>query len=443
MTALLLLLLFAGDLDAAEKALAAGKPEDAIEKLGDLADAKSADPRVYAVLGRAYLQLGDPQAAVEPLVRASEKLPEDKALARDAAIACYRSAQGAYGRLYLEDAKRLATRAGDDAFLAEIEYLREDYEAALALYRKVDGAAALTRVAECLKLLGRADEAKEAYGKALEAALSEGNLESAFSDAFSAGRGGRFVAWLDERIKANPDDLKARYYRGFARVQLAMYPEAIEDLRFFLAKEPNAVAARDQLSLALVQNGFRLQDKAMIGEAGELARQVLDADPGNRGAWERLRYIAGYWWQNGNVQGIYDVMKDLHARDPEDAAAAVDFAMAARRLGHYDEARQAYEGILKDAPDDPTALVDIGILLDGQGDRAGARARWEKVLAAEPANLDALENLFTDAWERGDTVAARDYARRGLEAAKAANGPVSRWEWFADRLLWAPRGCGG
>jgi Flp pilus assembly protein TadD len=99
--------------------------------------------------------------------------------------------------------------------------------------------------------------------------------------------------------------------------------------------------------------------------------------------------------------------------------------------------------MLEVSPDDPTALTDYGILLDGLGDRAGARASWEKVLAAEPSNLDALENLFTDAWERGDTVAAREYARRGLEAARAANGPEGRWQWFADRLLWAPRGLGG
>jgi tetratricopeptide (TPR) repeat protein len=443
MTSLLLLLVLAGDLDAAEKALAEGRPEEAIEKLGDLADKKDAGPRAWAVLGRAYLLLGESEAAVEPLVRASEKLPEDKALARDAALACLRSAAGIYGRLYLEDAKRLAARAGDDALLGEIEYQREDYEAALALFRKVQDTAVLTRVAESLKLLGRAAEAREAYAAALEAALADGNLDAAYAAAFAAGRGGRLVAWLDARIAADQEDLGARYYRGFARARLSMFPEAIEDLRFFLAKRPDTVPAKDQLGFALMQHGNRLQDKAMLDEATALTREVLDADPANRGAWERLVYVAGYRWANGDIQGVYDVMKDLHARDPKDASTAVNFAMAARRLGRYDEARATYEAMLEVAPDDPTALTDYGILLDGLGDRAAARACWEKVLAAEPLNLDALENLFTDAWERGDTVAAREYARRGLEAARAANGPEVRWQWFSDRLLWAPRGLGG
>ena len=65
------------------------------------------------------------------------------------------------------------------------------------------------------------------------------------------------------------------------------------------------------------------------------------------------------------------------------------------------------------------------------------------IVRAKHAHLNALENLFTDAWERGDSVAARDYARRGLAAARAAGGVVDRWLWFEDRLLWAPSGFGG
>jgi len=449
---LLLLLLAAGDLDAAEKALAAGKPEQALKLLGDLADAKDADPRASAILGRALLALGENEAAVEPLVRASEAKPEDKDLARDAAIACRRSAKGVYGRLYLEDAKRLAARAGDEMLLADIAFDMEDYEAALPLYRKLaegPGAHAATRVGECLKLLGRADEAREAYAVALEAAVKEGDLSAAFQCAFAAGRGGRLLAWLDERIAANPDDFQARLYRAYARVARSAYAEAIEDFRFLLARDAGYVPVKDKLSFALLQHGVRLQDKAMIAEAAKLAREVLDApqtpdlEQTQRDAWERELWIAGYRWQNGDIQGIYEIMKDLHARDPVDTDVALNFAMAARRLGHYDEARATYETLLKESPRDPRVLNDDAILLDGLGDREAARALWQKALAEDPENLDSLENLFTDAWERGDTTAARDFARRGLAAAQAAKGPVDRWLWFGDRLLWAPRGFGG
>jgi tetratricopeptide (TPR) repeat protein len=442
--------LLAGDLDAAEKALAAGKPAEALEALGDLADRADSDPRAWVVQGRALLLVGDPEAAVEPLVRASEKRPEDKDLARDAANACWRSASGVYGRLYLEDAKRLATRAGDDALLAEIAFAMEDYEGALARYRKLalgPGAQAPMRVADCLKLLGRADEAREAYAVALEACLKEEDLAAAFRAAFAAGRGGRLLLWLDERIAAKPEDLGARLYRGYVRAASSMYPEAIEDLRFCVGKVPGA-GVKDQLSFALLQHGVRMLDKAMVEEAAALAREVLDAtgtdvEAAQRNAWERLVWIAGYRWQNGDLEGVYAVMKDLHGREPSEPSVALNFGMAARRLGRYDEARATYEGMLEISPDDAAALNDYGILLDGLGDREAARSLWGNVLAEEPGNLDALENLFTDAWERGDTASARDYARRGLAAAQEAKGPVDRWVWFEDRLLWAPRGFGG
>ncbi len=453
MSLVLLLVLLAGDLDAAEKALAEGRPQEALDLLGDLADGADADVRAWIVQGRAQLALGESEEAVEPLVRASEKRPDDKTLARDAASACRRSAQGADARLYLADAKRLAARAGDEALLADIDFDLGDYEVALATYRKLaegPGAHAAMRVADCLKLLGRADEAREAYAGALEAALKAEDVAAAFRAAFPASRGGRLLAWLDERIAARPDDFDARFYRGYARVASSMYPEAIGDLRFCMARSPKHVGLRDQLSLALFQHGVRQQDKAMIDEAVALAQEVLDAEPADamveawqRDSWERLVWIARYRWQNGDLEGVYSLSKDLHERDPSEPNAGLNFAMAARRLGRYDEARATYGRMLEDAPDDPSVLNDYAILLDGLGDRARALSLWEKVLAADPLNLDALENLFTDAWERGDVVAARDYARRGLAAAREAKGLVERWLWFEDRLLFVPRGFGG
>ncbi|MHC4956230.1 MAG: multiheme c-type cytochrome, partial [Planctomycetota bacterium] len=86
-TGFLLLLLVSGDLAGAEKALAAGQAEKAIALVGDLADADDADVRALLVLGRAHLLLLDYESAVDPLLRALDKTPEDKKLARDAAWA--------------------------------------------------------------------------------------------------------------------------------------------------------------------------------------------------------------------------------------------------------------------------------------------------------------------------------------------------------------------
>jgi len=439
---LVLLLFLAGDLDAAEKALAAGRPQEALELLGDLAAGPDADVRAYAVQGRALLALGESEAAVEPLIRASDLSPGDRDLARDAALACWRSASGEYGRLYLEDARRLAERAGDEAFQAEIDFALGNLEAALERYKTLEGVHARMRVGECLRGLGRADEAREAYGAALEAALEAEDLPQAFRAAFAAGKSGRLLAWLDERIAAQPEEAGYRLYRGFVRSEAAMYAEAAEDLRFVVAKQPGHAEARDRLSFVLLQHGVRQQDKALIMEATDLARSVLDADPSNRTAWDRLSWIAGHAWVNGDVERSYEVLADLHRRDPLDATTALNFGAMARRLGKYEEARAAYERLLEESPGDPDVLNDLGILLDGMGDRPAARELWEQVLEERPEDLNALENLFTDAWERGDRAAIGEYLRRGLEAARAGDGPVDRWLWFGDRLRWVPCGWG-
>jgi tetratricopeptide (TPR) repeat protein len=442
LTSLVLVLLLAGDLGAAERALAEGRPREALDLLGDLADGPDADVRAYVVQGRAYLALGEAESAVEPLVRASDAKPGDKEFARDAAIACLRSAQGADARLYLEDARRLAGRSGEEALLADIEFALGEHEAALGRYRKLPGLHPKVRVAECLQALDQGEEARAGWGEALEMALEAGDLAAAYRAAVSAGRVGRFLAWLDERVAARPDEASYRLYRGFARSQSAMYPEAAEDLRFFLARSPRHTAAIDRLSFVLLQHGVRQQDRALLEESAELARATLDADPANREAWDRIVWLAGHAWANGDIERSYRLLKDLHARDPADTAAALNFCAMARRLARYDEARATYDALLEASPRDPDVLNDYGILLDGLGDRDGARKLWERALAEEPENLDALENLFTDAWERGD-AAAETYAGRGLLAALARKGPVDRWLWFRDRLHWAPSGFGG
>ena len=68
MIALVLAFALGGDIVAAEQALAANQPRDAILKLGGLADAKDADVRALIVLGRAFLANDCSLAEINPLV---------------------------------------------------------------------------------------------------------------------------------------------------------------------------------------------------------------------------------------------------------------------------------------------------------------------------------------------------------------------------------------
>jgi tetratricopeptide (TPR) repeat protein len=341
----------------------------------------------------------------------------------------------------------VAQAAGDDALLADVLFALGETEGALALYRRVatePGAVhAAMRVAECLAALGRAEEARAAYAAALEVALAARDVPAAYRAAFAGEHTGRLLAWLDERVAAEPADLTSRYYRGFARSQLAMYAEAAEDLRAVLARNAGHLEAKNRLSFVLLQGGVRQQDKAMLDEAARLAGEVLDAEPRNREAWDRVSWIAGYWWGNADLERHVALLEDLHRRDPTDVDAALNYAAVARRLGQRAEAEAVYDGLLVASPDDPDVLNDYAIFRDGLGDRDGARALWRRVLEEEPENLNALENLFTDAWERGDAAAIADLGGRGLAAARSRGQAVDRWLWFLDRLHWAPKGFGG
>jgi tetratricopeptide (TPR) repeat protein len=443
---LVLVVALAGDLDGAEKALAAGKAREALEALGDLADRDDADTRALIVQGRAYLALREYVAAVEPLVRASDRNPDDRALARDAAWACWGAASGVYAAAYFEDAKRMAQRSGDEMLIADLHYQTSEFATALEHYRKVlegspDALAVRMRVGDCLKQLDRADEARTEYAAVLTAALENRDLQAAYRAAFLAGQRGRLLKWLDDGLKEQPDNLEYLRYRGYARLAALRYVDAAEDLRRVLERTPDDLATRDRLAAALFRHGLSKGDADVVAQAEAVDRVLLDTDASNQAAWERLNWVAGWYWNNKRVDRSYELLKHLNSVDPDDITTGLNFAAMARRFGHYDEARAVYDHLLEVSPDDPAVTNDLAILVDGQGQRDEAVRLWKKVLAEDPENLNALENLLTAAWESGDLASVKDYIRRGL-AASRNGGPYERWLWFQDRIRWCPSGFG-
>ena len=444
----LVLALLAGDLDGAEKALADEQPERALELLGDLADTEEAPLRALLVAGRAYLALREYEAAVDPLLRASDRAPEDKALARDAAWACWGSARGNFARAYLEDARRYAERSGDALLLADILYELGDYAAALESYRGIPAenherrSHLLLRIADCLGQTGPDAEARTAYRAALEDAIERDDLVTAYRVAQPGAANGRLIAWLDERLEADANDTWARLYRGYARARAQLLDEAADDLRFVSEARPDDRSIRVRLAQVLVILGTTDQRPEALREAERLSMGVLKEDPSDAGAWELVKSLTWYAWINREVERSHALLGFLNALDPLDRDVGLNYGAMARRLGRYDEARAAYVRLLEEDPTDPAVLTDLGILEDGLGNRAEAVRLWGLVLEEDPFDLNALENLFTHAWEQGDVEKMAEYQERGLAAAQRRGNRklVDRWHWFKDRLTWIPVG---
>ncbi len=443
---LLMLLLPPGDLKAAEEALAAGKAEEALALLGDLVRTESVSTGVLVVQGRALLRLRRYEAAVEPLLAAAAARPDDAALARDAAYACWGSAEGPFAQAYLDDALRFARRANDALLLADIQHARGDFESALATYRAASPPASerlrvLENIAGCYAGLGRPDEARTAYAEALEEAIARRDLVAAYRTGLAAGRGGRLLQWLDARVADEPENAWLLLYRGYARDALQQDENAAADLRRVAELLPDQRAARGRLAAVLARLGIRRQNEAALLESERVARELLDSDPGDAVAWQALYTLSWYAATNAKVERAYQILRVMIRIDPEDEPTSLNFCAMARRLGHHEEARQVFERLLESDPFSADCLVDFGILEDGLGNRAQAIALWRRALEVRPRDLNALENLFTTAWESGEEGLAREYATRALAIVRGPGGSpgqVARWTWFVDRLSWCP-----
>jgi tetratricopeptide (TPR) repeat protein len=439
----MVLLLLGGDLDAAAQALKAGKPREAIELLGDLA--RDDDPRAQWILGRAHYDLKEYEAAVEPLLTASDKLPGDKEIALLAAYACWGSAKAneQYARAYLEDAIRMAERAKRDDVVALLKKDMGDYEGAIELFRKgADTLDVRVHIAECLAALGKEKEAQAAWGAVMDMALQTGKLQRAYTAAFPAKQERKLLAWLDARIKSEPEAAWPHTYRGYMYAAMGLHAKAIPDLRIGHKAQPGDITTAGRLCNSLIRVGIEERRDELLVEGEKLARTLIE-QPRRRAAWDAYRLLAWWAWQNRDVPSAYRHLKLLIGKDPSDRDVALNFAAMARRLGHYDEARGTLETILQADEGDPAVINDLGIVFDGMGQRDKAVELWTRVLEGDPENMNSLENLLTAAWERGDMAAAKSLLERGLAVAeREGGGLLGRWQWFSDRLAWVPAGHG-
>lgn len=434
-----------GDLAAAQKALLENRPEDAIKLLGDLDDTDA-----QVVRGRAYLRLNEYEAAVEPLLTAVEKRPKDQSLLRDAAWACWGAARNdsRFASAYLEDGLGYARRAGEPMLIANLLYELSRWEQALAAYKTVpdgnpqDGVHVRVRIAHCLAALKRADEAKAAYASALDEALITGDLGTAYDVSWRAKQSGRFLAWMDKRITAEPKSVELRLYRGYMRDALRMWKGAAEDLAVVVEVRPDHLPARQRLARALYLVGSAEQDVDAVARSEAMARVLLEQDASDSMSWQTLGWVSGWAWANADVPHAYSVLKFLHRVDPTDVNVALSLCAMARRLAKFDEADQVFRSMLADDDEDPGLLNDYAILMDGRGQLEEAIRLWKRVLEVDPGNLNALENLFTKTWESGSRSDAASYLRQGIEAAKQSgeSALIRRWRWFSDRMVWAPSG---
>ncbi len=107
--------------------------------------------------------------------------------------------------------------------------------------------------------------------------------------------------------------------------------------------------------------------------------------------------------------------KEFVERNPKVWNAWFLMGWAERRLGHWEEGRQAFEKALTLGAEGSDALNELAICLMELGLLDEARLRLEKALRLEPENGKLITNLGVIAYKRGRHAEAEGFFRSALE----------------------------
>jgi tetratricopeptide (TPR) repeat protein len=159
---------------------------------------------------------------------------------------------------------------------------------------------------------------------------------------------------------------------------------AIDTSRATMAVAAPAVTAGRMMILAEQkrQHGF-------LGEAEELYRRVLAADPANAGAWHLLGIVAQ---QSGRLTEAIKHLRRAISLQPDVPLYHANVGEMCRMAGRLDDAIASARRALALDPNLPGALNNLGIGLFEQGQFEEALTHYERALTVEPEFTQAHSN---------------------------------------------------
>ncbi len=212
---------------------------------------------------------------------------------------------------------------------------------------------------------------------------------------------------LEQALRLNPSDAKARLILIRAAMQIGRYQDALDHLGRLLAEDEDA----ELLDLA----GQCYQAKNDFASAADPYRRAIALDGRRVDAYVRLARLLR---ENlDRPREADDCLTDLVTRNPDVTAAHVARGAFLKSFGDYNEASLAAERALDVAPDDAAALslaADCE-LLRNQPD--GARRYAERGLERYPNMAGWYLQLAAVESAAGNRNAAIDVLRRGVSQA--------------------------
>jgi putative PEP-CTERM system TPR-repeat lipoprotein len=240
-------------------------------------------------------------------------------------------------------------------------------------------------------------------------------------------------------VSVSPDSLQGRKLQAITLIQTGKYENVPAVLQPLLENTPNDVEALNVLANALLLNDqaydglvlyrqirqlnpewdiipLRREARLVTGGSGEVAAipDLADRDP-NYPQTEILE-ILGFMEKEDYPAAIEAArsyqFSDIESRSPYHVLGRIYMA-----AGRNEDAREAFNKVLKRAPGDPFANMNLAQLAMGAGDTGQARKYYETILEHDLSNLTALTQMAA--------LEARENNQKGvlrrLEQARTAH----------------------
>jgi DNA-binding winged helix-turn-helix (wHTH) protein/tetratricopeptide (TPR) repeat protein len=194
--------------------------------------------------------------------------------------------------------------------------------------------------------------------------------------------------------------------------RMGRYEEAIAAAKQAIRIDPHLLIAYGNLA------GVQLYQQADVRSGLATCQQALQVDPHNAWAYDCVGWASfgkGDWAQ---AQAAFEKAVQFNAQS---TLSRYRLAHAHRLQGHYQQALQTLEPILKVDPSDKTPWYDMGVVYEAMGDQTKARehfqhyrlemeAQWRK----NPQDIDAVWSLAAVLLRLGEKGRASFWTRRGL-----------------------------
>jgi tetratricopeptide (TPR) repeat protein len=346
-------------------ALRRDEPFKIVHHLERAIEADPEYPDAYVELGRYYGSMAEPALAKATFERWTSRHPEDADMLINAGLTAFDAADYAQALEFFEKA----------AEAASVEEQRSG---------------ARTFRANTLDMLGRYDEAVEAY---------------------------------EEVISETPEWWEAHANLGICHARNGQPARAEAAFRRGLEDCPGSPEIRDELAAHL------LAERRDLHEALRLTEEAVAL---GRDEIRHLHTLGEVRLVIGDEAGAEEAYRAMLALDPENPEAHLEIGLLHEAHGEVREAEEHFVESLKSDPANPRALYSYASLYYAADDLETAEELLVRAVAADERYSPALSALASVRARRGEYRDALDYIEKAVEAGE------SDVEHFKSALEFAP-----